>query len=61
MGGNLRNACVAAFRAEIKKSFKADIPRLSAQIKQHKDEINKLVYELFDLTQDEIEPLEASI
>lgn len=70
----------AAFRAEIKKSFKADIPladrsdwedwlnndkaqiaRLSAEIKQHEDEINRLVYELFDLTQDEIELLEANI
>jgi len=61
MGGNLRNACVAAFRAEIKKSFKAEIARLSGEIKQHEDAINKFVYELFDLTQDEIELLEANI
>ena len=70
----------AAFRAEIKKSFKADIPlaersdwedwiardkaaiaRLTAEIKQHEDEINTLVYALFDLTDDEIQLLEANI
>jgi hypothetical protein len=70
----------AAFRTEIKKTFKADIPladrsdwedwlnkdkaeiaRLSGEIKQHETAINKLVYDLFDLTLDEIELLEANI
>ncbi|MCZ4271495.1 N-6 DNA methylase [Maritalea porphyrae] len=70
----------AAFRTEIKKTFKADIPladrsdwedwlnkdkadiaRLSGEIKQHETAINKLVYDLFDLTPDEIELLEANI
>ena len=70
----------ASFRAEIKKTFKTDIPlaersdwedwiardkaeiaRLTAEIKQHEDEINTLVYALFDLTDDEIQLLEANI
>ncbi len=70
----------AAFRAEIKKTFKADIPladrsdwedwiardkaeiaRLTAEIKQHEDQINALVYILFELTDDEIKLLEANI
>ena len=70
----------AAFRAEVKKAFKADIPlaersdwedwlkkekaeidRLSAEINRSEDEINKIVYRLFDLTEDEIKLLEANI
>lgn len=70
----------AAFRAEIKKTFKTDIPLaersdwedwltrdkaeiacLTAEIKQHEDQINKLVYTLFDLTDEEIKLLEANI
>lgn len=70
----------AVFRAEVKKTLKADIPlsersdwedwingdraeinRLTAQIKANEDKINALVYELFDLTPDEIELLEANI
>ena len=70
----------AAFRAEVKKTFKADIPlsersdwedwlarekaeiaRLSAEITRNEDEINKIVYRLFDLTADEIALLEANI
>ncbi|MCC4242973.1 Eco57I restriction-modification methylase domain-containing protein [Stappia indica] len=69
-----------AFRAEVKKVLKADIPlaersdwedwiardkaeiaRLTAEIKANEDRINAIVYELFDLTPDEIELLEASI
>jgi hypothetical protein len=68
------------FRAEVKKTFKADIPlaecsdwedwlktekgeidRLSAEIARNEDEINKIVYRLFDLTDDEIKLLEANI
>ena len=70
----------AAFRAEVKKSLKADIPlsersdwedwiardkaeitRLSKEIKINEDRINAIVYELFDLTEDEIALLEANI
>lgn len=70
----------AAFRAEVKKVFKADIPlsersdwedwiardraeiaRLTAEIAQAEAEIDGIVYELFDLTLDEIALLEASI
>ncbi len=70
----------AAFRAEVKKCFKADIPlkersdwedlfttgkaaieKLSAEIKRNEDEINAIVYKLFDLTVDEIALLEESI
>ena len=70
----------AAFRAEVKKVFKADIPvkvrsdwedlfvkgkaeieELSAEIKRNEDEINAIVYKLFDLTPDEIALLEESI
>ena len=70
----------AAFRAEVKKTFKADVPlaersdwedwlarekteiaRLSAEITRNEDEINKIVYRLFDLTADEIALLEANI
>lgn len=70
----------SAFRAEVKKCFKAEIPvkersewedlfitgkaeiaRLSAEIKRNEDEINSIVYKLFDLTAEEIELLETSI
>ncbi len=70
----------AAFRAEVKKCLKADIPvkersdwedlfvkgkaeieKLSAEIKRNEDEINAIVYKLFDLTPDEIALLEESI
>ncbi len=70
----------AAFRAEVKKALKADIPlaersqwedwiardkaeiaRLTAEIKANEDRINAIVYELFDLTEDEIALLEANI
>ena len=70
----------AAFRAEVKKVFKADIPlsersdwedwiardraeiaRLTAEIAQAEAKIDGIVYELFDLTPDEIALLEASI
>ena len=70
----------AAFRAEVKKCFKTDIPlkersdwedmftsgktqieKLSAEIKCNEDEINAIVYKLFDLTPEEIELLEGSI
>ena len=70
----------AAFRVEVKKSLKADIPlsersdwedwiardkaemaRLSKEIKTNEDRINAIVYELFDLTEDEIALLEANI
>ncbi|SIS72120.1 hypothetical protein [Insolitispirillum peregrinum] len=67
----------AAFRAEIKKVFKADIPlsersdredwitrdraemtRLSAETTQAEAQIDKIVYQLFDLTPDETGLLE---
>lgn len=70
----------AAFRAEVKKALKADIPlaersdwedwiarvkakiaRLTAQIKANEDQINSIVYDLFDLTEDETNLLEANI
>jgi hypothetical protein len=70
----------AAFRAEVKKCFKADIPlnernawedlfatgkaeieKLSAEIKRFEAEINAIVYKLFDLTAEEITLLETSI
>ena len=70
----------AAFRAEVKKCFKADIPlnernawedlfttgkaeiaKLSADIKLNEDEINAIVYKLFDLTPDEVKLLEDAI
>ena len=70
----------AAFRAEVKKCFKADIPlserndweewitrdrteiaRLTAEIAKCEAEINKQVYALFDLADDEIKLLEANI
>lgn len=40
---------------------RAQINALSATIKSTEDQINKLVYELFDLTDDEIKLLEANI
>ncbi|MFI8750081.1 Eco57I restriction-modification methylase domain-containing protein [Vreelandella lionensis] len=70
----------AAFRAEVKKVFKSDIPlsertewedwinrnkadisRLTSEIAQVESQINSLVYDLFELTIDEIALLEASI
>jgi hypothetical protein len=70
----------AAFRAEIKKTFRTDIPlaersdwedwiardraeiaRLSSQIRQAEIEIDRIVYDLFDLTDAEIALLEAAI
>lgn len=70
----------AAFRAEVTKAFKADIPlsersdwedwitrdraeiaRLSAEIAKAEAEIDAIVYDLFDLTPDEIALLEAAI
>jgi type I restriction-modification system DNA methylase subunit len=70
----------AAFRAEVKKCFKADIPlserndweawitrdrseiaRLTAEIAKCEAEINKQVYALFDLNDDEIKLLESAI
>lgn len=70
----------AAFRAEVKKSLKADVPlaertawedwiardkvevaRLSSQIDANERQINEIVYDLFDLTPEEIKLLEASI
>ena len=70
----------AAFRKEVKKCLKADIPlsersewedwiardkaeiaRLTAEIRANEHRINTLVYELFDLTVDEISLLEANI
>ena len=68
----------AAFRAEVKKVFKADIPladrsdwedwinrdraeiaRLTAEIAQAEAQIDSIVYDLFDLTEDEIALLES--
>lgn len=70
----------AAFRAEVKKAFKADIPlaersdwedwitrdraeiaRLTADIAQAEAQIDSIVYDLFDLTEDEIALLEAAV
>ncbi|WP_019643580.1 Eco57I restriction-modification methylase domain-containing protein [Novispirillum itersonii] len=70
----------AAFRAEVKRTFKADIPlsersdwedwitrdraeiaRLSAEITQAEAQIDKIVYQLFDLTPDEIALLESVV
>ena len=70
----------AAFRAEVRKAFKADIPlaersawedwiardraeivRLSAEIAAAEARIDGIVYELFELTPDEIALLEASV
>jgi N-6 DNA Methylase/TaqI-like C-terminal specificity domain len=70
----------AAFRAEVKKCFKADIPlkersdwedlftsgkaeieKLTRDIKRNEDEINAIVYQLFNLTPEEIGLLETSI
>ena len=70
----------AAFRAEVKKVFKADIPladrsdwedwinrdraeiaRLTAEIAQAEAQIDSIVYDLFDLTKDEIALLESAV
>jgi hypothetical protein len=70
----------AAFRTEVKKVFKADIPlaersdwedwitrdraeiaRLSAEITEAEAQIDKIVYDLFDLTPDEIALLESVV
>lgn len=70
----------AAFRAEVKKVFKTDIPlaertaweewiardraeiaRLTAEIAQCEAEIDSIVYELFELTEDEIALLESAV
>jgi type I restriction-modification system DNA methylase subunit len=70
----------AAFRAEVKKCFKEDIPlserndreawitrdraeiaRLTAEIAKCETEINKQVYALFGLTDDEIKLLESNV
>ena len=70
----------AAFRAEVKKVFKADIPladrsdwedwinrdraeiaRLTAEIAQAEAQIDSIVYDLFDLTADEIALLESVV
>ena len=40
---------------------KAEIARLTAEIKANEARINAIVYELFDLTPEEIALLEASI
>ena len=40
---------------------KAEIARLSAEIKANEDKIDAIVCELFELTPDEIELLEANI
>ena len=69
----------AAFRAEVKKTFKADIPlsersdwedwidrdraeiaRLTADIAQAEAQIDSIVYDLFELTDEEIALLEAA-
>lgn len=69
-----------AFRAEVKKALRAEIPlaersewedwiardkaeiaRLTAEIKTHEDQINEIVYDLFDLSSDEIALLEANV
>jgi len=70
----------AAFRAEVKKAFKADIPlsersdwedwitrdraeiaRLTAEIAQAEAKIDGIVYDLFDLTPEEIALLESVV
>ena len=70
----------AAFRAEVKKVFKADIPltdrsdwedwinrdraeiaRLTAEIAQAEARIDSIIYDLFDLTKDEIALLESVV
>ncbi|WP_217353984.1 Eco57I restriction-modification methylase domain-containing protein [Ruegeria arenilitoris] len=70
----------AAFRAEVKKAFKADIPlsersewedwitrdraeiaRLTAEIAQAEAKIDGIVYDLFDLTPEEIVLLESVV
>ena len=70
----------AAFRAELKKAFKTEIPvkdrdgwekylmdksievnRLTAEIDATERDIDATIYRLFDLTDDEIELLEASL
>jgi len=70
----------AAFRAEVKKVFKTDIPladrsdwedwinrdraeiaRLTAEIAQAEAQIDSIVYDLFDLTKDEIALLESAV
>lgn len=70
----------AAFRVEIKKHFRSEIPlnertqwedwfkagkteidKLSAEIARNEAEIYAIIYELFDLTPDEIKILEESI
>ncbi len=70
----------SAFRAEVKKAFKADIPlaersdwedwiardraeiaRLTAEITQLETKIDGIVYDLFDLTSDEIALLESVV
>ncbi|MCO5131749.1 MAG: N-6 DNA methylase [Xanthobacteraceae bacterium] len=70
----------AAFRREVKKAFKTDIPlgersawedwitrdkreisRLTAEIEASERRIDQIVYGLFDLTQEEIDLLEANI
>jgi type I restriction-modification system DNA methylase subunit len=70
----------AAFRAEVKKVLKADIPlaersawedwiardkaeiaRLTAEIKANEAQINAIVYELFELTAEEITLLENNL
>lgn len=70
----------AAFRAEVKKVFKTDIPladrsdwedwinrdgaeiaRLTAEIAQAEAKIDSIVYDLFDLNEDEIALLKAAI
>jgi hypothetical protein len=42
-------------------SGKAEIARLSVEIKRNEDAINGIVYKLFDLTAEEIVLLETSI
>lgn len=70
----------AAFRAEVKKVFKADIPltdrsdwedwinrdraeiaRLTVKIAHAETQIDSIVYDLFDLTEDEIALLESVV
>ena len=70
----------AAFRTEVKKVFKAEIPvkdrdgwerylaeksaevnRLTAEIEAAEREVDAIVYELFELTPDEIKLLENSL